>query len=71
MLATHSSYTEYESCVLLPHNCNFALFMDHNVNIRYAGYLICDLQKGHDPQVENHSLRTLLDSKWVIKADPP
>jgi hypothetical protein len=30
--------------------------MDHNVNIRYAGYLLCDLQRGRD------------DSRWRIAA---
>lgn len=39
---------------LLLHNCNFATVMSHNVSIWYAGYLVCDSQRGCDTQVENH-----------------
>jgi hypothetical protein len=39
---------------LLLHSCNFAPVMDCDVNILYAGYLICDPKRGHGPQVENH-----------------
>lgn len=45
----------------LLHNCIFADVMNHNISIRYAGYLISvshervvEPQRGHDPQVENH-----------------
>lgn len=30
--------------------------MNHNINILYAGYLVCDPQRGQDPQVERFSL---------------
>lgn len=37
---------------LLLHICICSV-MNHKVNIRYAGYLICHLQWGQDPQVES------------------
>ena len=37
---------------LLLRNCNFATVMNHIVNIWYADYLICDSQRGLDPQIE-------------------
>ena len=43
---------------LLLHNCNFATVVNHNVNILYAGYLICNSPK----VVMVHRLRiTVLD----------
>ena len=42
--------------LLLP-NCNFATVMNHNINTWCAEYLICDPQRVHNPQVENHCLR--------------
>jgi hypothetical protein len=35
----------------------FAIVMNRNVNIWYAGYLIYDLQRGPDTQVESHWLK--------------
>jgi hypothetical protein len=32
--------------LLLLYNCSFATIMNHNVNIWYIGYLICDSPKG-------------------------
>jgi hypothetical protein len=31
--------------------------MNHNVNIWYAEYLICNTKRGHDTQVENYCIR--------------
>jgi hypothetical protein len=39
---------------LLPHNCNFAVLMNHNVNIWYAVYLPCNPHE----RVVTHRLRT-------------
>ena len=54
---------------LLLHNCNF-VDRNYNINIWYEEYLICDppspvkgpfdLQRGHNPQVENHCLEERL-----------
>ena len=43
----------YKIILWLLHNCNVVTVINHNVNIWYAGYLICDL-KG----VTTHRLRT-------------
>lgn len=42
-------------CYLL-YNCNFAMVMNCNVNIQFAGYPIYEPQKGLSTQVENHCL---------------
>lgn len=43
---------------LLPHHFNFATIMNRNINIGYARYQLCDPQRGHDLQVENHWSRS-------------
>ena len=30
--------------------------MNHNVNVWYSSFLLCDLQRGHNPQVEKSLL---------------
>ena len=47
-------------CILLLHNYNFATVMNHNVNIWYVWYLICNHQRDRDPQVQSHSARCIL-----------
>lgn len=42
-----------EVSVLL-HNCKFFTLMNHNVNIWHALCMICNLQRGHNLQVEKH-----------------
>jgi hypothetical protein len=50
--------------LLLFQNCNFATVLSHNVNIWCARYLIWDLQKDHNPEVENHG------SEWSLSLYP-
>jgi hypothetical protein len=42
--------------LLLLNNYNFASVTNHNINMWYVGYLVGDLQKGNDSQVENSRL---------------
>ena len=44
---------DHKVILLLLHNCNFTTVMNCNVNVWDTGYLICDSQRGRDPQVEN------------------
>jgi len=46
-------------------NCNFATVKNRNANIRCAGYLMCDPERGHGPQVENHWFRQLCLCRWT------
>ena len=54
--------------LLLYHNCSFATVMNLNVNIWYAGYLICDpLWKIiRLPRVVTHRLRTIDLDIWLL-----
>ena len=40
--------------LLLIYNCNFTTVMNHNVNIVYAGCLICSSRGGRDSQAKNN-----------------
>lgn len=59
---------------------DFAAVVSHNVNIWYAGCLLCDPmkgsfnpQRGRDPQDENHGSRFCLHifTYWVMSSDAP
>lgn len=51
----HVMVTRSHTIILLPlHNFNFAIVMNDDANACYAGYLICVLQRGRDPQVDNN-----------------
>ena len=49
-----------EMISLLLYNCNFVTGKNCHVHICLAGYLICDPQRSHDPQVENPWCRHVL-----------
>lgn len=59
----------HKSIPLPLHICKIATIMNCNVGIWYAGYLICQSQMGHDPQIENpwcpciHSRKTFVHMK--------
>lgn len=59
--ASWCCHPNHKNTFVALHSCNFATIKDHNVNICYSGYLICDPckwiiqcpKRGHDPPVEN------------------
>ena len=40
--------------ILLAHNCNFVTVINCNINIQCTGYLVCNIQRSSNAQVENH-----------------
>lgn len=54
-LSYSSSYCDpsHKIILLLLHSCNVVTVVNHNIKIWYASYLICDLNRGHDPQVKS------------------
>ena len=55
--------------LFLLHNCIFATVMNYNVDIWYAGYMICGPQRDCDPQIENCFLglpATLYCIQWAL-----
>ena len=58
---------------LLLNTCNCDAFINHNANIWYAGYLICDPQRGHDSRVEKCWSRVFLCGLcyWLIDSPVP
>ena len=45
--------SNHKIILLLLHVFNFATIMNHNINIWYARYMICNPQSGCVPQIEN------------------
>ena len=54
------------------HNCNFAIVINRNINIWYAGYLICDpVKELVDHQAEDHWSKGLPNAEcWVYRYIP-
>lgn len=46
--------TSHKIILLLLRSCNCATVMNCNFNTWYAGSLICNHQRGHNPRVETH-----------------
>lgn len=58
---SHSVVTpNHKIILLLLHNYKFVTVMNHSGNIQYAGYLICDPQRGLNLHVENHHCKLSL-----------
>ena len=53
--------------LLILHNCDFATVMNHIVNIKYSGYLICDTKRSHTPQLSTTVIVSCNNTKLRIK----